>query len=281
MEAYWDLIRRIILESDIVIEVLDARLIEISRNKEIEKLVKEIDRPVLFVVNKSDLVDLENLKENIKLLKEEGEVVFVCAKKPKDVKVILYAIKKIFNKYGKRENNLRMVGDPKIKTREAKANIVVGILGYPNVGKSSIINALAHKKKVKVTKKAGTTHGIHWIKITNDIKLIDSPGVIPLKELDSENFSQLDNEIRYGLIGAKTDKMRNPEVVAHAVIKLFLKNNPINFENFYNVKISEDIDNVIEQIGKIKNYVMKKGVVDEYRTCLDIVRGWQSGKLKL
>ena len=281
MEAYWDLIRRIILESDIIIEVLDARLIEMSRNKEIEKLVKEIDRPVLFVVNKSDLVDLGNLRENIKLLKEEGEVVFVCAKKPKDVKVILYAIKKIFNKYGKRENNLRMVGDPKIKTREAKANIVVGILGYPNVGKSSIINALAHKKKVKVTKKAGTTHGIHWIKITNDIKLIDSPGVIPLKELDSENFSQLDNEIRYGLIGAKTDKMRNPEVVAHAVIKLFLKNNPVNFENFYNVKISEDIDNVIEQIGKIKNYVMKKGVVDEYRTCLDIVRDWQSGRLRL
>lgn len=283
MEAYWDLIKRIILESDIVIEVLDARLIEISRNKEIEKLIKETGRPILFVVNKSDLVNLENLKKEIKILTEEGNVIFVSAKKPKDVKVILYAIKKMFNKYGKREKSIRSIGDPKNKTREAKANIVVGILGYPNVGKSSIINALAHKKKVKVTKKAGTTHGIHWIKISNDIKLIDSPGVIPLKEESnlSENSNELGNDIRYGLIGAKTDKMRNPEVVAHAVIKLFFKKNPESFESFYNVEISEDIDNVIEQIGKRKNYIMKKGIIDEYRTCLDIVRDWQFGKLKL
>ena len=52
------------------------------------------------------------------------------------------------------------------------ADIVVGILGYPNVGKSSIINGLAHKKKAKVSKKAGTTHGMHWVRISDDIKII-------------------------------------------------------------------------------------------------------------
>jgi len=67
-------------------------------------------------------------------------------------------------------------------------------LGYPNVGKSSIINGLAHKKKVKVSKKAGTTHGSHWIRISDDIKLIDSPGVIPLAK---------DEDLKYGLIGAR------------------------------------------------------------------------------
>lgn len=272
MEAYWDLISRIIKESDLVLEVLDARLIELSRNEEVENLVEEIDRPMLFVINKSDLVSKDSLKEQVKILNKKGDVVFVSAKRPKDVKVLLYAIKKIFKKHGKREATVRQFGDPKIKTREAKGEIVVGILGYPNVGKSSIINALAHKKKVKVSKKAGTTHGIHWVKATNEIKLIDSPGVIPLRK---------DDEVRYALIGAKTDKIKDPSIVAHALIKLFLVNNPKNFNKFYDVKINEDVDDVVEQIGNKKSYLLKGNVVDEFRVSSDIVRDWQSGRLKL
>ena len=83
--------------------------------------------------------------------------------------------------------------------------------------KSSIINSLAHKKKAKVGKKPGTTHGIHWISIGDNMKLIDSPGVIPLTR---------DDEIRYGLIGARdNDKLKNPEIVSNAIIKLLLKKN--------------------------------------------------------
>ncbi len=272
MEAYWDLIGRIIKESDLVLEVLDARLVELSRNEEVENLVEEIGRPMIFVINKSDLVSKKSLKEQVKELKKKGEVVFVSAKKPKDVKVLLYAIKKIFKKHGKREITVRQVGDPKIKTRETKGDIVVGILGYPNVGKSSIINALAHKKKVKVSKKAGTTHGIHWVKATNEIKLIDSPGVIPLVK---------DDEIRYGLIGAKTDKIKDPSIVSHAIIKLFLKNNPKNFDKFYDVNINEDVDDVVDQVGRKKSYLLKGNEVDEFRASSEIIRDWQAGRLRL
>lgn len=272
MEAYWDLIARIIKESDLVMEVLDARLIELSRNEEVESLVKEIDRPLLFVVNKSDLVSKGSLKKQVSELKKIGEVVFVSAKRPKDVRVLLYAIKKIFKKYGKRETTFRKFGDPKIKTREAKGDVVVGILGYPNVGKSSIINALSHKKKMKVSRKAGTTHGIHWVKATKEIKLIDSPGVIPLKK---------DDEVRYALIGAKTEKINDPSVVANALIKLFFSSSPKNFDKFYEVSINEDVDDVIQQIGEKKNYLAKGGVVDENRVCSEIIRDWQSGKLRL
>jgi len=272
MEQYWTLIRRIIKESDLVLEVLDARLVELSRNEEVETLVEEIGRPMMFVINKSDLVSKGSLNEQVKELKKKGEVIFVSSKKPKDVKVLLYAIKKMFKKHGKREATVRVFGDPKIKTREAKGEIVVGILGYPNVGKSSIINALAHKKKAKVSKKAGTTHGIHWVKANNEIKMIDSPGVIPLVKGD---------EVRYGLIGAKTDKIKDPSIVAHAIIKLFFKNNPSNFNKFYDLEISEDVDEVIEKIGRKKSYILKGDNVDEFRTSSDIIRDWQSGRLRL
>ena len=89
------------------------------------------------------------------------------------------------------------------------------------------------------------------------------------------------DEVRYGLIGAKTDKIKDPSIVAHALIKLFLKNNPKNFNEFYGIEINEDVDDVIEQIGKKKSYLLKGNNVDEFRTSSDIIRDWQSGRLKL
>lgn len=181
-------------------------------------------------------------------------------------------MRKVFKKYGKREVFEKKVGDPKPRFREARGDIVVGVLGYPNVGKSSIINNLAPGKKVKISKKAGTTHGVHWIKGMGGIKLIDTPGVIPLAKED---------EIRYGLIGAKdTERLKNPELVAHALIKLFLKTGKNGFEKFYKVLIvDKDVEEVIKEIGKKKGHLIKGGEIDENRTCSMIIRDWQQGRL--
>lgn len=273
-EPYWGVIERIINESDLVLEVLDARLVELSRNEQVEALIEEVGKPVIFVVNKSDLVNRESLDKQVAKLKEKGEVLFISAKSPKTTKVLLYAIKKAFKKYGKREIVERGRYDPKPLYREAKGEIVVGVLGYPNVGKSSIINALAHKKKVKVSKKSGTTHGIHWIKASDEIKLIDSPGVIPLQKND---------EVRYGLIGAKdSERLKDPGLVAHAIIKLFLKNNKKALEKFYKIEIeNEDALDVVEQISRVKAFLLKGGKLDENRTSMMIVRDWQQGRLML
>ncbi len=277
IEPYWGVIKRIIQESDLVLEVLDARLIELSRNSQIEESIKEINRPLIYVINKSDLVSKKSLEKQINDLKEKvpnSEILFISAKSPKTTKILLYAIKKMFKKYGKRPIQERNKFDPKPKYREARAEIVVGILGYPNIGKSSIINSLAHKKKVKVSKKSGTTHGIHWIKLSDEIKLIDSPGVIPLKK---------DDEVRYGLIGAKdTERLKDPELVSHAIIQLFLKTNQKAFEEFYKIKIkTKDSYDIIEQIARAKSYLLKQNKPDEHRTSMQIIRDWQQGRLRL
>jgi len=272
MEPYWDVIEKIINESDIVLEVLDARLIELSRNEKVEELIQEAGRPIIFVVNKADLVSKEGLKEQVKELKKVGSLALTSIKHKGSTKVLLQVIKDAFNKYGKSEKQQRMF-IKKDKYREAQGDIVVGVLGYPNTGKSSIINSLANKRKVKVSKKAGTTHGVHWVKATDEVKLIDSPGVIPLRKED---------EVRYGLIGARNaDKLKNPEVVAYAIINLFYKNNKKAFEKFYKIKLSKDPELTILNLAKKKSYLLRGGKPDEHRTIMDLIKDWQFGKLKL
>jgi len=207
-------------------------------------------------------------------LRNNGEVVFVSCKNKKSIKILLHIIKKVFSEYGKREINELEIKNKK-KHREAEADIIIGVLGYPNVGKSSLINAMAHKIKVKVSKKHGTTHGIHWIRINNEMKLIDSPGVIPLKKED---------ELRYGLIGARdVERMKNPEVVANAIIKLFIEKNKRAFERYFDIFINsnEDFYDIINKIGNRKRYLIKGGNIDENRVIDNIIRDWQNGRLKL
>jgi len=272
-EPHWELVKRIITESDLVLEILDARFVELSRNEEVERLIKEIGRPMIFVVNKKDLVSIEKIREQTDKLKEKGEVVFISTKKKGDEKILLYKIKQIFRKYGKRKMEIRGKFDPKPKYKAAVADIVVGVLGYPNVGKSSIINFLAHKKKTKVSKKSGATHGIHWINVNKEIKLIDSPGVIPLQKED---------EIRYGLIGARdSEALKNPEIVAHAVIKLFLKENKKAFEEFYKIPMIGTPEDIVNKIAEKKSFLLKGGRFDENRAIAVIVRDWQQGRLRL
>ncbi len=279
MKPYWDVIKRIINESDIVLEILDARLIELSRNEEVERLIEEIGRPMIFVINKSDLVSKDRITEQIKSFEEKAPVVFVSNKNKMSYKILLSEIKDLFKKFGKREHVIYGKWEKKPEFREAKADIVVGVLGYPNVGKSSIINGLAHKIKVKVSKKAGTTHGIHWIRINDEIKVIDSPGVIPLKKED---------EVRYGLIGARdNESLKHPEVVSHAIIKYFLKENPRAFERFYSISINkeekenQDSYSIIQKIAERKRFLLKGGILDENRTSALIIRDWQDGRLRL
>lgn len=274
MEPYWDLIKRIVTESDLVLEVLDARLIQLSRNELVEELIEEVERPMIFVINKTDLVDKEKLKKDVKELRKKGEVVFISTKVKGSTKILLYAIKKVFKKYGKRYIPPKEKYAPKQQFREAKAGIVVGILGYPNVGKSSIINSLAYKKKVKVSKRSGTTHGIHWINVTKEIKLIDSPGVIPL---------QTEDDVRYGLIGARdTEALKNPELVAYAVIKFFLRSNKKILEDFYKIKIGkENTEEIVEMISQKKSFLLGGGRLDIHRAVMMMVRDWQQGRLRL
>jgi ribosome biogenesis GTPase A len=250
MKPYWRVIHDIVLKSDIVIEVIDARMPFLSRNTEIEDIVKKSGKRIIIVMNKIDLISKEDLRKKVRKLKKEGDFFAISVKEKMGTK--------------KLRDYLKAEG-------KKAENFVVGILGYPNTGKSSIINSLANRKKIKVSPRAGTTHGEQKIKVGN-LTVIDSPGVIPLRESD---------EVRHVIIGSKNaEKVRNREIIACEIIKLFESNDGL--KKLYSIdKKEEDPELILEEIGRKLNFLKKGNRIDEERTSIKIINDWQTGRLRL
>ncbi|MFA5019966.1 MAG: GTPase [Candidatus Pacearchaeota archaeon] len=251
MTPYWRVIEKIIKESDIIIEVLDARMPELSQNEQVEELAKKFKKELIFGLNKSDLVPEKQLRNKLRKLKKSGNA-FILSSSAK------FGISKL--------------RDYIFNLAHGKEDFKIGILGYPNTGKSSLINALLRRHKVKVTSRAGTTHGQQWARLKENILIIDSPGVIPLGN---------DDEVKYALIGSRNvERIHNLEAVAEAIVNLFEEKN--NFKKFYNISNSEDdFESLINAIALEKKFLKKGGIPDETRVWELIVRDWQSGKLNL
>lgn len=279
MEPYWNSLKQIIRESDIVLEILDARSIHISRNPQLESLIKTIDRPRIYVVNKVDLVSRRDLEIGIEEISRDVDspIVFVTKKDKRSAKNLIAKIRQVFAKHGKRKTFYKepIVARP---YREAKGDIVVGVVGYPNVGKSTIINAISFTSKAKVSSKSGTTHGVHWISAGKDIKLIDTPGVIPLAVVD---------EAQLGVIAAKSpERLKDPETVAGKIIEQFMLEGKVGkLEEFYKFKVTdEEKENpyfILEKLARSKGHLKKGGVTDDTRTSIMLVKDWQEGRLRL
>jgi len=248
------IVMEIIKSSDLILEVLDARFIEESRNKESERIVKEAGGKIIYVFNKADLVDVKKLMQKIEL-QDLKPYVFVSCKEREGAgrlrKMVKIEVSKL--KLGRKAN--------------------VGVIGYPNTGKSSLINLLIGKASAKTAAESGFTRGIQKLNLTDDIAVLDTPGVIPEKEAGIEKEKYL----KQAKLGVRTyDKVRDPEMVVSNLMKQYP-----SIENFYGVKADGDAEILIEQVGKKKHFLVKGGEVDADRTARLILKDFQEGKIEV
>jgi ribosome biogenesis GTPase A len=140
-------------------------------------------------------------------------------------------------------------------------------LGYPNVGKSSLINALSGKGAAKTSSESGYTKGVQKIKVDNKIMLLDTPGVFPNKEKDIT---------KHGKTGAiDYSKIKDPELAALKLIDDEME----LIQNHYEV-YSEDPEEILEKIAVKYKKLRKKGEADLDVAARMVLKDWQTGKIK-
>jgi len=222
---------------------------EITRNSEIvEKANKMKDKRLIFVFNKSDLVgrkDIDKLKE------EYPNSFFISATKKIGV--------------GKLKTTLENMAE-----NWNRESLRVGLVGYPNIGKSTLINLLAPGAKAKVSSMSGTTKKIQWVRI-GKLRIMDSPGIIPFG----------DKKVQVGMTASKDPhKIKNPEKVALRIIKFLMKKDIKLLKKYYKAT-GEDEYEIFENIGRKMGYLVKGGKVNENRIAIKVIDDWQKGRIKL
>ncbi|XP_026172890.1 nucleolar GTP-binding protein 2 [Mastacembelus armatus] len=250
----WGELYKVIDSSDVIIQVLDARDPMGTRSKSIETYLKK-EKPwkhLIFVLNKCDLIPAWVTKRWVAVLSQEYPTLAFHAS--------------LTNSFGKGSliQLLRQFG----KLHTDKKQISVGFIGYPNVGKSSVINTLRSKKVCNVAPLAGETKVWQYITLMRRIFLIDCPGVVYPSE-DSESDIVLKGVVQ-------VEKIRNPEEHIGAVLE---RAKPEYIQKTYRIPTWNSAEDFLEKLAFRTGKLLKGGEPDLTTVSKMVLNDWQRGRI--
>lgn len=248
---------------DIVVEVLDARIPLASTNPDMQEYISQKNR--IIVLNKADLADEKRTKEWIDYYKKNGILAIpISATTNSGIKNVVTEIRKEYEK----------IKDKYVKKGRIGKAIRVMILGIPNVGKSTFINTLCKRSAAKVGNKPGVTKQKQWIKIADNIELMDTPGMLWPK-LDNKEYA-----IHLAYIGTIGENAVDNEEIAYSLVCYLKENYAENIKARYNVDIEgKDTMQIIEEIARKRGAIISGGEINLEKISNIILNEFQSGKL--
>ena len=256
---------------DVVIELLDARIPKSSQNPDIQGMVKNKKR--IVILNKSDLADEKETKKWIEYFKKKNILAIdVDSNQGKGIKQVSQAIEKIMEDELKIQNSKGRI----------RKTIRVMIVGIPNVGKSSFINRISKKTTMTVGNKPGVTRQKQWIRIGNQIELLDTPGVLWPK-FESEEVG-----LNLAYTGSIKEEILEKTEITYNLLK-FLDEN-YSSDLYVKYKISEqEIDEIKDNpqytlelmylIGKKRGALISGGNIDEEKVAKIILDDFKNGRI--
>ncbi len=248
---------------DIVVEILDARMPLASVNPDIQNYIK--DKKKIIILNKSDLADENITNEWIKYYKSKGiNAIAIEANNGKGIPKVIDCIK----------SEYKSIEDKYIKKGRIGKAIRIMVLGIPNVGKSTFINKLAKRNTAKVGNKPGVTKQKQWIKIDNNIELMDTPGML-WPRLDDQELA-----MHLAFVGTIGENSIDNEEIAYYLIEYLKNTYPNKLKERYNVELEEkETIDIINEIAKKRGAIISGGNINMQKVSDIILNEFRSGKL--
>ncbi|XP_047183068.1 guanine nucleotide-binding protein-like NSN1 [Vigna umbellata] len=279
---YKDLVK-VIEASDVLLEVLDARDPLGTRCPEIENMVMKSgpDKRLVLLLNKIDLVPKEALEKWLKYLREElPTVAFKCSTQQQRSNLGWISSKKVKAKSSDVLQLSDCLGADTLlkllknysRSHEIKKSITVGLIGLPNVGKSSLINSLKRCHVVNVGSTPGLTRSMQEVQLDKNVKLLDCPGVVMLKSQENDASIALKNCKRI-------EKLEDPISPVKEILKLCMPEQLVTLYKIPSFNVG-DVDDFLRKVATVRGKLKKGGIVDVAAAARIILHDWNEGKIQ-
>lgn len=246
---------------DFVIEIRDARIPSSSKNPMLEQLIQ--NKPRLILLSKKDKADKEDtVKWKAYLEKDGDKVLALDLIHDSYLKSLVSASKELCAPLIEKQKRRG------IRPRALRAMVC----GIPNVGKSTFINTLARRKAAQTADRPGVTKSLQWIKLSSDLELLDTPGVLWPK------FEDESVGVKLALLGSIRDEILSMDDLAFYAAEWLIKHHPEKLEKTYGIEVSEDTWETLQAIARKRGY-LQKGDIDENRLMRSFIKDIREDKL--
>ncbi|CAJ0957697.1 unnamed protein product, partial [Mesorhabditis belari] len=275
VKVYAAEVRKTIETADIIIEVLDARDPLGSRSKTVEEQVVNSGKRLVLLLNKIDLVPKENVIAWLKYLRLSfPTIAFKASTQEQNSKLGRFGGSNLSNSFSAKcigaDLVMKLLGNY-CRNKDIKTSIRVGLVGYPNVGKSSVINSLKRKRACNVGATPGVTKQIQEVELDKNIRLLDSPGVVlaTKSQVDTVEVA-LKNAIR-------VENLADPVSPVQAILRRCTKE---TLMLHYVIADFSSCEHFLALVARKLGRLKKGGVPDINAAARHVLNDWNSGRLR-